>query len=158
MKYILINNSTNIIQTIWTVPDNFDVTQVNEPNLTIHKCVFEVLPDMVNSGLLTITIVEDAATAITYVPRPKTIRNWSFENKVWIDKTTTAFKFDELRNKRNLELLNSDWTQSPDSPLSSGLKTSWATWRQSLRNVVDVTKTPEECFANFDVLIQNKPI
>tara|TARA_R100000664_G_C2740609_1_gene129156 strand:+ start:130 stop:348 length:219 start_codon:yes stop_codon:yes gene_type:complete len=43
-----------------------------------------------------------------------------------------------FRAVRNKKLVDSDWTQSPDSPLSEEKKKEWATYRQALR---DLTKT-----------------
>jgi hypothetical protein len=40
-----------------------------------------------------------------------------------------------LRNVRDGYLQSSDWTQMPDSPLSSSKKTEWATYRQALRDL-----------------------
>ena len=40
----------------------------------------------------------------------------------------------EIRVERNRRLAAADWTQVPDSPLSSSAKTAWATYRQSLRD------------------------
>ena len=40
-----------------------------------------------------------------------------------------------FRERRNSKLLECDWTQGNDSPLSSSKKTEWATYRQSLRNL-----------------------
>ena len=42
--------------------------------------------------------------------------------------------FDEVRANRGSKLRESDWTQGPDSPLSSSKKTAWATYRQELRD------------------------
>jgi hypothetical protein len=39
----------------------------------------------------------------------------------------------EIRAKRNILLKNSDWTQASDIP--DNIKTTWATYRQALRNV-----------------------
>ena len=36
---------------------------------------------------------------------------------------------------RNMILANSDWTQMPDSPLTTEQKAAWATYRQALRDV-----------------------
>ena len=41
----------------------------------------------------------------------------------------------ENRNTRNALLASSDWTQMPDSPLTDEAKTSWATYRSSLRDL-----------------------
>tara|TARA_R100001082_G_C4353706_1_gene155789 strand:- start:788 stop:1006 length:219 start_codon:yes stop_codon:yes gene_type:complete len=53
-----------------------------------------------------------------------------------------------FRAVRNKKLVDSDWTQSPDSPLSEEKKKEWATYRQALR---DLTKTVTPKF------IENSP-
>ena len=40
-----------------------------------------------------------------------------------------------LRTNRDAMLSSCDWTQGSDSPLSSGKKTEWATYRQALRDL-----------------------
>lgn len=49
--------------------------------------------------------------------------------------------WEELRMIRNHLLFNSDWTQIPDSPLTSTKKAEWQVYRQALRdltnNIVD---------------------
>jgi hypothetical protein len=47
-----------------------------------------------------------------------------------------------LRTKRNTLLTESDWTQSPDSPLADEAKAEWATYRQSLRDLPASTEDP----------------
>ncbi len=44
---------------------------------------------------------------------------------------------------RNMILANTDWTQMPDSPLTTEQKAAWATYRQALRDV-----TAQEGFPN----------
>jgi hypothetical protein len=44
-------------------------------------------------------------------------------------------KWSEVRNVRNQYLKDSDWTQLPDSPLSSNEKEEWLVYRQQLRDV-----------------------
>lgn len=39
-----------------------------------------------------------------------------------------------LKTQRNMALLESDWTQLPDSPLSDDKKLEWAKYRQALRD------------------------
>ena len=51
---------------------------------------------------------------------------------------TNDYGLFELRMERDSLLVESDWTQSPDSPLTDEKKKEWATYRQSLR---DMTKT-----------------
>jgi hypothetical protein len=48
-----------------------------------------------------------------------------------------------MTSHRNAFLADSDWTQSPDSPLSDTDKTAWATYRQQLRDF-PATWTPAE--------------
>jgi hypothetical protein len=46
------------------------------------------------------------------------------------------------RVTRNKLLADSDWTQMNDSPLSNEDKTSWATYRQELRDMSDLAAWP----------------
>ena len=48
-----------------------------------------------------------------------------------------------VRNQRNTLLLESDWTQAADSPLSDDDKAAWATYRTNLRNLSDHANWPE---------------
>lgn len=48
---------------------------------------------------------------------------------------TTDEKWANLRFIRQSLLIESDWTQLPDSQLSSTKKTEWTTYRQSLRDL-----------------------
>lgn len=43
----------------------------------------------------------------------------------------------QIRLDRGLKLLNSDWTQIADSPLSESKKEEWATYRQILRDITE---------------------
>lgn len=42
---------------------------------------------------------------------------------------------EQIREIRNMLLLNSDWTQLPDSPLSEEKKQLWKQYRQALRDM-----------------------
>lgn len=48
---------------------------------------------------------------------------------------------DDMRNKRNYLLANSDWTQIADAPVDA---TAWATYRQSLRDITAQVGFPNE--------------
>ena len=41
----------------------------------------------------------------------------------------------DMRERRNRRLLESDWSQYADSPLSDSKKAEWATYRQALRDL-----------------------
>jgi hypothetical protein len=45
---------------------------------------------------------------------------------------------DFVRQWRNRLLDASDWTQIPDSPLSTVKRQEWATWRQAVREYPDI--------------------
>lgn len=48
-----------------------------------------------------------------------------------------------LRSTRDGLLSMSDWTQSPDSPLTDEKKTEWATYRASLRDITSHENWPD---------------
>ena len=70
-----------------------------------------------------------------------------------LDLTTTPYTVRKANNKvedtaskllkgiRDRLLLESDWTQGADSPLSDSKKTEWATYRQALRDFDYHSKT-----------------
>jgi len=43
--------------------------------------------------------------------------------------------FEWMKQRRNMRLLECDWTQGVDSPLSDTKRTEWATYRQQLRDL-----------------------
>lgn len=44
-------------------------------------------------------------------------------------------EWEVVRDQRNAKLLESDWTQLPDAPLTEAKKIAWQTYRQALRDV-----------------------
>jgi hypothetical protein len=71
---------------------------------------------------------------------PKTDHNttWSWDQFAWVDNRTEQTEWTLVRAERDRRLLASDWTQLPDSPLST--KQAWAVYRQALR---DITLQPD---------------
>lgn len=55
------------------------------------------------------------------------------------DDTRNAETVDSLRDRRNVLLSQSDWTQSPDSPLTDAKKAEWRTYRQALRDITNTS-------------------
>ena len=51
------------------------------------------------------------------------------------DTIPNEWLLERLRKHRNRYLAQSDWTQVPDSPLTTQKKTEWATYRQQLRDI-----------------------
>jgi len=50
----------------------------------------------------------------------------------------------DLRQKRNTLLSASDWTQLPDTTLTTAEKTSWMNYRTELRNITNGLTTVEQ--------------
>ena len=59
-----------------------------------------------------------------------------------INNLNTEIAFADLRSQRDKLLIKSDWTQSPDSPLSDSKKVEWASYRQQLRDLPSNTSDP----------------
>ena len=59
-----------------------------------------------------------------------------------------------LRQRRNLHLTDSDWTQGADSPLSDSKKAEWATYRQALRDLPTTYPNPT---SKGDIVWPSKP-
>jgi len=58
---------------------------------------------------------------------------FNFETKQW--ELDFLKQQEKINFKRNLMLLNSDWTQIPNNPLSVNQQELWATYRQQLRDI-----------------------
>lgn len=69
--------------------------------------------------------------------------NWrTFEiTQEVIDRDNEFFAFN-YRRKRNSELLECDWTQVPDAPLTDSQVAAWATYRQALRDITSHANWP----------------
>ena len=87
------------------------------------------------------------------------IRDRNINNIEWLENTTprsvsdiqaemTAVVFDmamdDLIDKRNKDLQDSDWTQLPDNTLTSEQRNAWMLFRTELRNITDGLTTVEQ--------------
>lgn len=59
-----------------------------------------------------------------------------------IDEIEATTAWDKIRKIRSKLLSASDWTQSPDSPLSEAQQQSWRDYRQALRDLPENTTDP----------------
>lgn len=66
-------------------------------------------------------------------PRPGEYYDWDLSVYAWI-KNWTKIEL-AIREKRDMLLYASDWTQIPDSPVSASKKQHWAVYRQALRDL-----------------------
>ena len=60
----------------------------------------------------------------------------------WMGNSPEQYK-QAMRAQRDAFLAASDWTQTPDSPLSDADRQAWATYRQQLRDF-PATWTPSD--------------
>ena len=67
------------------------------------------------------------------------------EEQAWADGASDRLAA-EHRETRNELLAASDWTQANDSPLTDEAKTSWATYRQALRDLSSSADWPNVTF------------
>ena len=76
------------------------------------------------------------------------------EEQAWLNGAFDRAMAD-LRQRRNGLLSSSDWTQLPDTTLTTAQKTSWMNYRTELRNITNGLTTVEQINA---VVFPNKPV
>lgn len=84
--------------------------------------------------------------------RPDPLSVWHGQAVGWV--TDTQDLQDQIRDTRGTLLMNSDWTQLPDSPLTTAKRAEWATYRQALR---DVPEDYSDATSLDDVVWPTKP-
>ena len=67
---------------------------------------------------------------------------WSLYSSLPTQEEQDAMTASNNRMTRNQLLMESDWTQMPDSPLTDEAKTSWASYRSSLRSLPEHENWP----------------
>ena len=65
------------------------------------------------------------------------------EEQAWLNGAFDRAMAD-LRQRRNGLLSSSDWTQLPDTTLTTSEKTAWMNYRTELRNITNGLTTVEE--------------
>ena len=76
-----------------------------------------------------------------YLPNPNT-HSVNIETKALEEIVVTVNYYDWFRQRRNLLLGDTDWTQGADSPLSDAKKTEYQTYRQTLRDLPNSVSNP----------------
>ena len=109
----------NISDALLAEWDVFPVTVTNEPQIDHTQNVAEDQPQLINGKWTQVWEVTDASAE-------------EIQNR-------TEAKADSIREVRNIEIAVCDWTQLPDTPLSTEKKQEWAVYRQELR---DITSQP----------------
>ena len=110
-------------------------------------CSEDVLHLQANSGELMLEIESNPLTQyinngvlINFPPKPDYECFFNYETKSW-EQDAEAEK-NVVISKRGTLLFRSDWTQSPDSPLSAEKKSEWAAYRQQLRDITTQSGYP----------------
>tara|TARA_B100001939_G_C16927203_1_gene612274 strand:- start:517 stop:987 length:471 start_codon:yes stop_codon:yes gene_type:complete len=77
--------------------------------------------------------LDDFSTWHTRTVCPGAFYDWDTSTYSWVVNTTRMWVSGRADRDQALNL--SDWTQMPDSPLTSEKKAEWATYRQALRDL-----------------------
>lgn len=66
---------------------------------------------------------------------------WNYRTDLDPENVPVDYVWERLRIRRGRMLVESDWTQLPDSPVDVQ---AWATYRQTLRDLPSETKDPRK--------------
>jgi hypothetical protein len=133
MDYILVENNKIIgnpspLPTIWANISNFHVLDsetVKQYGWYPYRFVTaNINGNQVYDG-------SDIVIEETEVVEYQKVRNKTEEEI----QNNINVQWNSIRNIRNEKLLESDWTQLPDSPLTNQKQTEWQIYRQYLRDI-----------------------
>lgn len=80
----------------------------------------------------------DNGILIDMPPKPSGFYEFDYQTKSWVVDTAAAEA--SVKAERDKLLLESDWTQLPDVPLTN--KAEWAAYRQELRDIPEQSGYP----------------
>lgn len=89
------------------------------------------------------TITADDYNSLVWYPENTISKPTEVELRTFDAEVSLELRWDVVKRRRNVLLETSDWTQLADSPLSSEVKTAWATYRQQLRDIPQQGVEPE---------------
>lgn len=88
------------------------------------------------------------ASLVEFPTKPAPYYTWNWNSYSWIDARTEEQKYADAAAaalpKRLQLLLDSDWTQLPNGPLTPVQQQAWATYRQDLRDITTQAGYPFE--------------
>jgi len=119
MKQLIKNSDSNVIEMIFEGPVTLSTELESVP---IEDELYR--GDMLGSIWTNIN---------NYKPYPKIGDYWKSDGKNWFDARPNEVVWEDVRKKRDKELLQSDWTQLNDSPLQ--FRWQWTMYRQKLRQI-----------------------
>lgn len=89
------------------------------------------------------TITADDYNSLVWYPESPVAKPTEAELRALSDEIDLEMRWDSVKRRRNELLENSDWTQLLDSPLSTEVRSAWATYRQQLRDIPQQNVEPE---------------
>jgi hypothetical protein len=89
------------------------------------------------------TVTGDNYSSLIWYPENTISKPTESELRAFDAEVSLEVRWDLVRNKRNKLLTACDWTQLADSPLDTGQKAAWASYRQQLRNIPQQSVEPE---------------
>jgi hypothetical protein len=122
-KYSLYDEDGKIISSGFGEMDNFDCNG------------FFIIEDYFDPNEYYIDVKE--CVAIKIPEKPSYDHVFDYKTKTWVYSVSKEEKEEIFKEIRNNLLLNSDWTQLPNNPLTIEKQQEWAVYRQALR---DITK------------------
>lgn len=90
------------------------------------------------------TIEADNYNSLIWYPQNSISKPAESELRAYDAEVSLELRWDVVKHKRNKLLAFCDWTQMTDSPLSSEVKTAWASYRQQLRDIPQQGVEPEQ--------------
>lgn len=102
---------------------------------------------IIENGVVTNVVVADSALGANWVEAGENCeKGGTYSNGVFTrkERPVDPITWDDIRQKRNMLLRASDWTQIPDSPLSDEDKAVWQTYRQALRDITENHSDPAD--------------
>jgi hypothetical protein len=148
MKYLLKDTTNNTIISMWETP-----IVPSPPLVVVEVSDADFEFDMLNS------IFTDVKNYKVHPGLGTTDDWWESNGRKWIDTRPDDLVWEHVREKRNGELLHSDWTQLDDAGLSPQDKGLWTAYRNALRNVPDVSNNPRNVESALKRIISDdKPV
>lgn len=118
----------------------FDIFTRALQTIGLTNYIFEVVPK-VESDLANVTrLVLNEDSSISQITDPA-LFEFTWQEIAQVIESLPKFGGIQLREKRDMLLAKTDWTQLPDSPLNAETKQAFATYRQTLRNITSVYDT-----------------
>jgi hypothetical protein len=134
-KYIRLNDEAfgNIQEDLSWVPSNVHAVIWND---TVGRIEYKNAPSEVIDELG----IYEQALEMFDAEKQRRFREQLAEEEL---REASRDYWKEFRNERNRKLIECDWTQLSDSPITKQKKQEWAVYRQALRDLPENTNDPK---------------